>query len=298
MYSKAETDDYLGRFREIVSDPLNLLITRDSVAGMVEDEFVYLHNGNKVPISGIFSYYDEFSKILVINRGVHEPLEEYVFQELLKILPQDPTMLELGAYWGHYSMWLKKNHPKATVYLVEPDETNIQAGKYNFQQNKFEGKFIKAFVGKSQFEVDTFMKTEPVVHLDVLHADIQGYEVEMLEGCSNAIQEKIIDYIFVSTHSQEIHHNVIDKLSLFGYRIEVSADVDYETTSFDGFVFASNPFKQPLFQKFTFLGREEIIESETVEIVSSLERILHARKSVWFSKIKRFANRYLKSQRN
>jgi hypothetical protein len=40
----------------------------------------------------------------VLNRGVHEPLEEFVFQEVLKRLPEACAMIELGAYWGHYSM--------------------------------------------------------------------------------------------------------------------------------------------------------------------------------------------------
>lgn len=87
MNTKADATDFLGRFREIISDPLNLLIKRHPFAGTVDDDFVYLHNGNKVPLTGPYSYYGDFSDILVINRGVHEPLEEYVFQELLNILP-------------------------------------------------------------------------------------------------------------------------------------------------------------------------------------------------------------------
>ena len=94
---KAAPEDFLGRFREIVSDPLNLLIERHPRAGMVEHGLVWLHNGNRVSLDG---YYGRFSEILVINRGVHEPLEEFVFQELMRILPAEPVMLELGAYWS------------------------------------------------------------------------------------------------------------------------------------------------------------------------------------------------------
>jgi hypothetical protein len=96
--SKASADDFLGRFREIVSDPINLLIERVPMAGVVQGNVVILHNGNQVPLSGDGSYYGDFSHILVINRGVHEPLEEYVFQEMLKQLDDRPLMLELGAY--------------------------------------------------------------------------------------------------------------------------------------------------------------------------------------------------------
>jgi hypothetical protein len=125
---KAGRSDILGRFREIVSDPINVLIERVPQAGFVEDNLVCLHNGNRVPYSGHDAYYQRFSDILVINRGVHEPVEEFAFQECLKALPPCPSMRELGAYWAHYSTWLKKIRPNATVTMVEPDPANLSVG--------------------------------------------------------------------------------------------------------------------------------------------------------------------------
>ena len=107
MQTKARWNDFPGRFREILSDPLNLLIRRVPHAGLVDGNLVYLHNGLHVPWAGPNAYYGRFSLIFVLNRGVHEPLEEFVFQEVIDRLPSAPRMLELGAYWGHYSMWLK-----------------------------------------------------------------------------------------------------------------------------------------------------------------------------------------------
>jgi hypothetical protein len=49
---KAAPEDLLGRFREVISDPLNLLIERVPLAGVVEANQVYLHNGNRVPLAG------------------------------------------------------------------------------------------------------------------------------------------------------------------------------------------------------------------------------------------------------
>jgi hypothetical protein len=98
---------FLERYREVVSDPINLLIKRVPEAGYVDKNgFVILHNGNRVPVEGKLAYYNNFSDILIINRGVHEPLEEFCFQEVLKkIKTESPIMIELGAYWAHYSMW-------------------------------------------------------------------------------------------------------------------------------------------------------------------------------------------------
>ena len=92
MMGKATAGDFLGRFREVISDPLNLLIERVPAAGFVDGDLVYLHNGLRVPVSGPGAYYDSFSQLLVLNRGVHEPLEEYVFLEVLREISGEPML--------------------------------------------------------------------------------------------------------------------------------------------------------------------------------------------------------------
>lgn len=121
----------LGRFREILSDPLNLLIRRVPTAGhVIRGGLVVLHNGNVVPRRGRGSYYGDFSDILVINRGVHEPLEEFCFQRVLGTLANTtPTMIEVGAYWAHYSMWLKSLYRDARCILAEPCRSHLLCGR-------------------------------------------------------------------------------------------------------------------------------------------------------------------------
>lgn len=274
MLEKAAADDFVGRFREIISDPLNLLIRRVPNAGVVEDGLVCLHNGLKVPLSGPGSYYGDFSQVLSLNRGVHEPLEEYVFQQVTSALPTAPIMLELGAYWGHYSMWLKQVRPYATVYLVEPETENVEAGRANFLRNGMNGEFIQDFVGRGHFQVDRFLRERGVDHLDVLHSDIQGYEMEMLEACTGLLKKRKIKYAFVSTHSQELHHDVMRVFRSFDYRVEVAADFDEETTSYDGFVFASSPGTEAVFDAFRPLSRTQIAESSPECLLRYLGRVL------------------------
>ncbi|WP_373976104.1 FkbM family methyltransferase [Chitinibacter sp. SCUT-21] len=239
--AKASASDFLGRFRDIVSDPLNAYINRHPRAGLQFGDFVFLHNGLKVKLRGDFSYYDSFSDILIINSGVHEPLEEYCFQEVLKLLSERPIMLELGAYWAHYSMWLKKTNPMATCFMVEPDEQNIKVGKFNFELNNFDGFFINAFVSKSDFSVDNFITSKAITRLDILHSDIQGFELDMLDGAEISLRSQIIDWVFLSTHSQELHYSCIKKLEYFGYNILVSSCFEHGTTSYDGFILAISP---------------------------------------------------------
>lgn len=273
---KAGTEDIIGRFREVVSDPLNLLIERDPRAGFVADGLVYLHNGHRVAIEGELSYYGRYSELLAINRGVHEPLEELVFQELMRVIPAEPTMLELGAYWGHYSMWMKKLRPRSKVFLVEPMSQNIDAGRANFARHGYEGEFIQSMVSKEHFTVDGFLKGD--LKLDILHSDIQGYEIEMLQGCTESFRRKQINYVFISTHSQVLHDQVVATLSSSGMRTEVSSGFDDETTSFDGFVFGSRVELPSVFLGFRPMGRREIAESDPEKIVSYLGETLRVLK--------------------
>jgi hypothetical protein len=276
--AKAHANDLLGRFREVICDPLNLLIERVPMAGMVEANQVYLHNGNRVPVVGDGAYYGPFSQLLVVNRGVHEPLEEYVFQELLKFLSDAPVMLELGAYWGHYSMWLKKVRPRSTAILVEPDPKNLAAGADNFKRNGFTGEFVQSAVGRGHLQVDFFRTTRKLRHLDVLHVDIQGHEMEMLEGCGGTLAERCVDYIFISTHSQQIHKHILAEMNKLGYRIEVSSDFDNDTTSYDGLIFASNPGAAQIFKNFGPIGRAKIAQSNPQDLLKILSDIDAGRK--------------------
>jgi len=273
-FPRAHAHDNFGRFREIVSDPLNLLIERVPEAGYVQDGIVTLHNGVKVPFSGAQAYYEGFSSIFIFNRGVHEPLEEFVFQRLLAKLPEDSLMIELGAYWGHYSMWFKKTIPSGRVVLVEPDSNNLKVGKANFLSNGLEGDFINSFVGLSHFAVDKFLEAQNIQKLHLLHSDIQGYELEMLDGAASSLRDEKLDYVFISTHTQNLHEEVIDRLGKYNYRVEVASGYDGETTSFDGLVFASSKRLEPVFEDFKPMGRIEILNSNRVERVDYLNRVL------------------------
>lgn len=260
------------RFREVICDPLNLAIEKVPQAGFVDNNgLVTLHNGNKVPISGEHSYYGEFSDLLIFNRGVHEPLEEYCFQRLLKVLPTEkPNMLELGAYWAHYSMWLKRRFPSASVTMVEPESKNLEAGRSNFETNGLEGRFINELVGNGHFVVDDFMEKERADKLTILHSDIQGFEEEMLAGARKSLSEMKIDYVFVSTHGEEVHRRCIELLGTAGYVVEVDSEPLQHTTSYDGFLFASSIKVDRVFEGFTPLGRIEILNTSPKQVARYL----------------------------
>jgi FkbM family methyltransferase len=279
MNAKANPDDFWGRWREIISDPLNLLIHRDPFSGLVDkDGNVYLHNSIKVPSSGANSYYEDFSKVLVLNRGVHEPLEEFCFQETLKkITEQKPVIIELGSYWAHYSMWFQKQFPEADCFMVEANSHNLEVGRSNFVANNFlNGQFFLSEVSNAGFNLDSFYEEQKIDRVTILHSDIQGWEIEMLNGAKSFLTRQVAQYIFLSTHSQKIHEEATKILKSYGYIIEVSSDFDHHSTSFDGFILATAPSADRVFENFQPFGRSEIStksSDKTIEYLQSVNQV-------------------------
>ena len=209
------------------------------------------------------SYYGEgILTMLMENKGVHEPQEERAFMEVLKYLPPNSTMLELGAYWGFYSLWFLSVLKNATCYLVEPEIENLESGKLNFSLNEKRGIFENAYVGEKDkwslfrrkiISVDGYCARMGIQHLNVLHADIQEKEVKMLRGSKKMLSNESIDYIFISTHSNELHYECIEILKSYNYSILASADVE-NTYSLDGLIvaksrLAAGPATLPIAQK-------------------------------------------------
>lgn len=230
--------EYYDRFRFILSDPLNNKIIRNENSGKIIDGYLIMYNGLKVIPN---SYYDNFSDILLLNNGVHEPQEEYVFNEIISNLNfENPIMVELGAYWAFYSMSFLQKNKSGVSFLVEPDSEYIKIGKNHFEINGMTGNFIQDFVSNNNFKIDSFVKKNLLSKINIVHCDIQGYEYEMLLGSLECIKNKIIDYFFISTHSQNLHNICSEFLNSNGYKIIGSADFDNQTFCHDGVLIATS----------------------------------------------------------
>ena len=262
---KAKHDS--GRFREIISDPLNFLIYRVPNAGHVLKGQIILHNGNLTALQG---YYGRFSDILIYNRGVHEPLEEFCFQQMLHIMPEQPTMLELGSYWAHYSMWVLKARSKAKCILVEPDPANMLIGDNNLKINGYAATTVNCQIDGSM-TVDRLLQDHNVERLNILHSDIQGSEILMLNGANRSFSNHLVDYAFISTHSEYLHLEAIKALISYGYCIDIDSNFSTHTTCYDGFILARSPgadrFINAIWKP---LGRTEISQSTPNQIFKYL----------------------------
>jgi hypothetical protein len=231
-------NQYYQRFKEILSDPTNKLIERVQGAGTIENGIVTMYNNLKVYEN---CYYDDFSDIFWLNQGVHEPQEEYLFHLIVsKIQKKSPVMLELGSYWGFYSMSLINKKKHAKCYCIESGEKEMNSGIANFKLNEMKADFTLGAIGNNGIKVDEFLNEKGIIQLDILHSDIQGYEMEMLSGAKQHLILKAIDFVFISTHSQELHSSCLEFLKNVDYNVIASVDLA-ETFSCDGLIVAHNP---------------------------------------------------------
>ncbi len=236
------------RVADVLECPDIAYITPAPGAGEVRDGVQVMHNGIRI-LKG--SYYRwRGTHMFRMTKGVHEPQEERVFGEVLRFMKPGAVMLELGAYWGFYSLWFAGAVPGARCVLVEPRKVNLHLGRANFRLNGREAEFVQAGVGAKSGErtrslgamicVDDLVEQRGLDKIDILHCDIQGYEGDMLKGAVRTLGARKVRFIFVSTHTQAIHEECRARLKEFGF--DIIADADLEGTyNFDGILVGQLP---------------------------------------------------------
>ena len=237
-------------FREraalVLTSPDWAHIEKVADAGKVRGDTQVMHNGLLV-LKG--SYYGAASvPLLRKTQGVHEPQEERVFAAVLPLMPVGAVMVELGSYWAFYSMWFAKAVPDARCFMVEPEPGNLEFGRANFELNGLRGEFHRALVGAEPspttdggaptISVDSFCEERGIGRIHLLHADIQGFEMQMLRGAKQMLAGERIDFLFISTHGEALHAECRGHLA--GMALTILADVaPRQSYSVDGLIVAA-----------------------------------------------------------
>lgn len=228
------------------------------------DEVQVMHNGLKMVAGGYHG--DWMAGIIEQLHGHHEPQEEKAFYEVLQKLDSGATMIELGSFWSYYSAWFQKSIDNAQNICCEPDPTNLDIGKRNMEINGFleSVQFFEAAAGDEHdakttvvmdsdppktrevpiYTVDGIMAKAGWARLDLLHMDVQGFEMPALKGSINAIKEGRVRFVFVSTHhyffsqNPNTHAECLEFLRSNGAHI-ISSHTIAESFSGDGLIVAS-----------------------------------------------------------
>lgn len=232
---------------------------------VIEDSssrYQVMHNGIKVVADGYIGPW--VTEIIRLLKGFHEPQEEKAFSEIIKYIDENATMIELGSWWAYYSLWFQREIKNAKNYLIEPDPNNLEIGKRNFSLNNMAGHHFNLAIGKESVDsilyrcyesdnverkirvvtLDDFIQEEAIPFVDLLLADIQGFELDMLHGAIKSIERGLIRFVVLSTHHHAIssdplmHQKCLDFLNSRGAKILVEHTIS-ESYSGDGLIIAS-----------------------------------------------------------
>ena len=256
-------------------------IPKVDLAGSVEKKadgtlLQTMHNGVKVLAD---TYYKRFNTEIVKRlRGHHEPQQEKAFYEVLKRIADGGVMIELGAYWGYYSLWFHKTIALATNYLIEPAADNLLVGQRNFQLNGFNGHFQRALIGKEEsldddpptVTVDGFVQRERLERVAILHSDIQGHEYEMLLGATDSLQKRRFEFVFISTHGHRVHAQCLRFLRKCGYLV-ICEHTPGESYAVDGLIVATVDREMaPVTVSRRYAGLREWVKSSVCRMMSHI----------------------------
>jgi FkbM family methyltransferase len=257
-----------------------------------------MHNGVKI-VEGCY-YGDWMTEIIRELRGHHEPQEELAFHLVVERLVEDtdtPVMLELGAFWAYYSLWLLERSSEARTFMVEPDPNNLDAGRRNFELNGREGVFLNAAIGRSAEPAAPFVcesdgRTHQVpseglgslldrfglIHVDLLLVDVQGAETALLDGASELLADGAVRFVVVSTHHHSIsgdpltHRRCLDLITGLGAHV-IAEHTVAESFSGDGLIAASfDPRDRDLAAPISYARASESLFGDPLLALAESER--------------------------
>lgn len=207
-----------------------------------------LRKGGKIIARSIFG--EDFTVIHeMFNR------DDYGLKRVSPLQNNAPTILDLGANIGAFSLLAAQCFPKAKIFALEPETENYEALKNNIQLNNLEGRInaINSAVAEQtgdrifyisdyeyahsllQEQVEDGSNGTMIVHcttiaqicenfhldfIDILKLDIEGSEYEVLYQLPKNFYEKI-EIICLEIHVSKSHQQ--EELILFlehqGYRV-------------------------------------------------------------------------------
>ncbi|MEO5778140.1 MAG: FkbM family methyltransferase [Flavobacterium sp.] len=190
--------------------------------------FELIENQDKV------AYKTSFHNVsLITNEALYPIVEDFnYYQHFYKVKPED-VVIDAGANCGHLSIYFSKLAGKnGKVFAFEPDKFNIERIKSNIELNPDLAENIKIedlllwdknelidfyeagtvgssavwmpntehCVKKQAVRIDDWIKDNTIQKLDFIKMDIEGAEIEALDGCVETIKTLQPNFAIASYH--------------------------------------------------------------------------------------------------
>jgi len=182
------------------------------------------------------------------NNNYTEEIKDFqmVLNDIKNTQNTHPVMMEIGAFWAFWSLMFRDTFKHGKNILIEPIQQHLNVGLKNFQINDFDCSSYHA-----AFNIDTqctlFTKNivsfehvwneEKLDTLDLLHADIQGAELPLLEKLDQDqyLHDNKIKMLVIATHSKIIHQKILEIFKRNHYNIKINRPF----MKTDGYIYAT-----------------------------------------------------------
>ncbi len=247
-----------------VTDAIEKVEGAGSFTTVGEVEVQVMHNGVVVERDGYLGPWQ--SEVIARLEGHHEPQEELVFHAIVERLASTGGghgMVELGAWWAYYLLWFKHRFPAAVAIGVEPDLPFLELGRRNASLNSLELDLVHGVVGPTpgtpmafraasdfelheveQYSLSQLLERAGLERFDVVLADIQGAEHDLVATSAAMLAEGKVRFLVVSTHDLDFsgrattHQEICAQLLDLGGHLIAEHSVS-ESFSGDGLVAVS-----------------------------------------------------------
>lgn len=213
--------------------------------------------------NGKVAYKTSFNNIsLLTNEALYQIVEDFnYYQHFYKVQPND-VVIDAGANCGHLSIFFSKlAGPNGKIIAFEPDKFNIERIESNIKLNDGLASNIKIedlllwdknelidfyeagtvgssavwmpdnehCVKKQAVRIDDWVIENNVQKLDFIKMDIEGAEIEALDGCIKTIETLKPNFAIASYHIVNDEQTYIKVEQFFA-----SMDYPYKTVRFRG----------------------------------------------------------------
>jgi len=180
-------------------------------------------------------------KVWTPPRGIH------CLRRIAHEVYDPPVMLELGAAKGEYSTYFNQELPLSTNICVEIRDSQseyirgslpsaiVYSGYCGTRKHLGEGLEVDNNTGLTPTKInlkDVFAENN-IKHVDILHMDIQGSEISILEELLNDKLLHKIEYLFISTHGRNTEDCTYTECIKFFKESVKNISVKYIFTSID-----------------------------------------------------------------
>lgn len=182
-----------------------------------------------------------------------EDFDRDLFKKCMPYFDKPPVIFDIGAHEGHYTKFVLEMIPDADCYLFEPNERLYHTlcgykkvfqlaicdrnGARTFYSCPKANDELSSLYKREVFEqtgcaesfvygdsIDGFCFSMSIEEIDYMKVDVEGAELDVLNGCPSMMRNKKIKYIQIEyggTYKDAgiTFVQIIQTANLFGYRV-------------------------------------------------------------------------------